>query len=143
VGRGGQGVCTRREGLGDMRCACMPLASRQLPSWKRRQGRGAGRGGIAPGFVLLRSCCASLPTRLPAARLPQGRPRIKIYRDKGSGRPKGDGLVTYLKEPSVDLALQVWAGGRFGEPGRPAGGGSCSTQPATSLPPAAVLWRAR
>ena len=30
----------------------------------------------------------------------EGRKRVKIYRDK-EGRQKGDGLVTYLKEPSV------------------------------------------
>lgn len=29
------------------------------------------------------------------------KPRIKMYRDKVLGVAKGDGLVTYLKEPSV------------------------------------------
>lgn len=26
---------------------------------------------------------------------------MKVYRDRESGMPKGDGLVTYLKDPSV------------------------------------------
>ncbi len=34
----------------------------------------------------------------------EGRKRVKIYRDK-EGRQKGDGLVTYLKEPSVSRAM--------------------------------------
>ena len=36
----------------------------------------------------------------------QRRPRIKIYRDRASGMPKGDGLVTYLKDPSVSIKHQ-------------------------------------
>ena len=32
-----------------------------------------------------------------------GEPRVKLYRDKATNMLKGDGLVTYLKTPSVRL----------------------------------------
>lgn len=42
-----------------------------------------------------------------------GAPRVKLYRDKATQMPKGDGLVTFLYQPSVSApepkqCLQGW-----------------------------------
>ena len=43
--------------------------------------------------------------------------QIKLYRDQGTGRPKGDGLCTYVKVESVSLALQILDGSTMVEGG--------------------------
>ncbi|CAG2115067.1 unnamed protein product [Medioppia subpectinata] len=40
--------------------------------------------------------------------------KVKLYRDS-NGQPKGDGLCTYLKRESVDLALNILDGYRVGD----------------------------
>lgn len=41
------------------------------------------------------------------------KPKIKLYVDKATNKPKGDGLCTYVKIESVQLALQILDGADF------------------------------
>ncbi|TKR59599.1 hypothetical protein L596_029247 [Steinernema carpocapsae] len=38
------------------------------------------------------------------------KPKVKLYRDKGTGQLKGDGLCCYIKKESVSLALSILDG---------------------------------
>eukprot|EP00095_Tigriopus_kingsejongensis_P010978 snap_masked-scaffold270_size230592-processed-gene-1.17 protein:Tk10978 transcript:snap_masked-scaffold270_size230592-processed-gene-1.17-mRNA-1 annotation:"hiv tat-specific factor 1 homolog" len=43
------------------------------------------------------------------------KPKARLYMDKASGTPKGDGLCTYVKQESVQLALQILDGSKWAE----------------------------
>ncbi|CAH2072623.1 unnamed protein product [Thlaspi arvense] len=51
-----------------------------------------------------------LPTDVTLDEDDTGKHRIKLYTDKATGNLKGDALITYMKEPSVDLAIQLLDG---------------------------------
>jgi hypothetical protein len=48
----------------------------------------------------------------------QGEPTIHLYKDKHTGRPKGDGTVSYEETSTAKAAIDWFSGKPFGDPGR-------------------------